>query len=161
MTIGIISLAALVALIAFGPIVKKGKSATNNGFRVTMPPREKLEADGQSYAGVLAQEKAEFRIAWIAGGLLASPSLVAFPEGFLLFAALGQTIARLLTNSFDYVGHGVEIMVAEESGFIGYREQEIARMISRDPKRKGMTPEQVDAKLRKWHWLAKIGRKLV
>lgn len=147
-----------------GPPVGDQKwSASNNGFGVKIAPREVIEADGQCYEGILAQEKAEFKLAWIFGLIAALPTFL-FDAPYLavfvaILAALGQSLARLIFDNFDYMGHNVEIMVAEEMGREGYRTQEIDRMIRRD--RTDMTPAEVEENLRRWEWVAKIMRRLV
>lgn len=154
---------AIVAYVFAGPLVFSGRRAFNSGAGITLPPASISEADGQSPAGIRAQETAEFRLAWFCGLIVALPfiwlplSWAAVP----IAAAAGQTLARAIFDGFDYVGHGVEIMVAEEEGRIGYRDAEIQRMIDRDRSRTGMSPVDVDRKLKRWHWLARIMRRLV
>lgn len=156
----------VLVFVLLGPYIERGADrAHHNGFQVWLPDVWLTESRGQSPRGVEAQEVAEWKLAWLCGLLLALPLLFAPTISYTVHwlvvpvvAAFGQTMARMLTNGFDYVGHGIEIMVAEEEGRAGYREQEIWRMIHHDPARKGMTIEQVDAKLRRWHWLAKLAR---
>lgn len=159
------TLALALALVFTGPkIVRKGQTAHNYAFSVVLPPDEVTESQHQSPAGRKAQEVAEWRLLWLVAIALAAPALFLLPSfyGLLVFpiaALLGKNIVDRATNHFDYVGHGVEIMVAEDERRAGYREAEIARML-RDPKRKGMTAAEVDRKLRRWNWLARIGRVL-
>lgn len=73
---------------------------------------------------------------------------------------VGNALVRVATDSFDYVGQGIEIMIAEDEGRAGYREAEIERML-RDQGRAGMTPAKVEAKLAKWNWLARFARRFL
>lgn len=157
--IGLIALGLILAFALIkGPTIKSGSFGRNNGFGYEVPPDAETEASGQSPKGRLAHERAEFRLAWLVGLIPAVPVAICL-DGLLslsavLVAALAQTIGRLLTNSYDYIGHNVEIMIAESEGREGYRAQEINLMA--DGEQRGMTPEQIDAKLRKWEWLAKV-----
>lgn len=158
---------AILAWAILGPPIRRGAShSSNTPLRVSLPDDSILEASGQSPAGVKAQEVGEFRLSWIAGLIAALPAAIML-EGLIgalavaIGAALAHAVARKLTNSFDYVGHGIEIIVAEREGRVGYRTAEIRRMIDWDPARKGMTAEQVDAKLRRWHWLARLTLKIL
>lgn len=163
---GLIALAALLVFVFLGPPTERGGNrSSNHGFGIRLRHPADSEADGQSPSGVRAQEIGEFRLAWVVGMLLALPALLL--DGwlvgpiYLIGAALGQSLFRVVFKPFDYVGHGVEIIVAEEEGREGYRAAEIDRMINRDTSRKGMTPAEVDAILRKWDWLSKLVRRLV
>lgn len=162
----IIILAVLVATRLGPPITRGGNVARHNAFCVWLPHDAVTESQGQSPAGRKAQEVGEWRALWIFGIAVASPVLWQIEPLFLavlaffLAAMLVQTGLRLATDSLDYMGHGIEIMVAEDEGRAGYREAEIARMV-RDRDRKGMTVAEVDRKLRQWNWLAVIVRKVL
>ncbi|MCR4297245.1 MAG: hypothetical protein NUV75_00620 [Gallionella sp.] len=166
MIYGIATWLAIAAFMAFGPPIRRGAShSSNHFFMVSLPDNAVLAATGQSPAGVKGQEVGEFRLTWLCGLIVAAPALmIGGPLGALavvIAATAGNGISRALTGSFDYVGHGIEIIIAEREGREGYREAEIRRMIDWDRTRTGMSTADVDANLRKWHWLARIVERIV
>lgn len=150
--------AALTLFMWFGPPIKRGGTvAGHNIIRCWLPLDETTESQGQSPEGRRLQEICEWRLLWLAGIITAIPAIWVHPIAIPLAAFAGNAIVRKLTNHLDYVGHGIEIAVAEAEGRLGYREQEIARMLA-DPARKGMTVEQIETNLARWAWLGRIAR---
>lgn len=163
----LITLAVVLAIVFIGPpVTVTGRIARHNAFRVIVPPDSVTESQGQTPKGRRAQEVAEWRLCWLVPLPIAALALFVIPEPFyavlaFLFAAMvGNALVRVATDSFDYVGHGIEIMIAEDEGRKGYREAEIERML-RDKGRAGMTPAKVEAKLAKWNWLARFARRFL
>lgn len=141
--------------LGFGPPMYRGGHAENNIVMVRALPRT-----APFSKPIEAQEVAEWWCAWLAGCLLALPVALLVPglvgtAATLVAAFLGNLLARKATLHFDYVGHNVEIMVAEREGWIGYREAEIDRMIERGDQR-GMSRADVARRLRRWAWLARV-----
>lgn len=161
-----LAVAAWLALTFIGPPVRivAGSGGRNTPLGVTLPPDSALEASGQSPAGVKAQEVGEWRLAKLCGLFLAG-AVAATVDGAigivaaLIAAVAGEAIARKASGQFDFVGHNIEIIVAQREGRTGYRMAEIARMQAGD--QVGMTIDQIDDALRKWEWLAWIMVKLV
>lgn len=152
--------AALIAVLVWaaygvlGPVVFKGKSAKHNAFFVLMPAEAR---NGNHLPSVRVQEVGEWRLAKIVAVVAALPGLLmaADPITQFLLAALPMLIADAAmraVSASDYAGHGAEIIAAERSGLIGYREAEIERM-RRDPDKQG---HDVPTGLARWHWLARI-----
>ena len=164
---GIWALCGLAVFAAVGPpvFVKADRTgAGHNALAVFMYPVGRRP--NQYRPAVLAQEKAEWRMLWLFGiacGLIANFAWQAPNEHWayvLLAAFLGNIFLRLATNGLDYVGHGVEIIVAEEAGWSDYRADEIERM-RRNDGRSHMSPEQVSDKLDVWAWFAKPAAKFL
>ena len=161
-----IAIAALMAFVFIGPPISRGGTAArNSGFGVRLPYADVTLRDGQSLRGRKAHEVSEFRLGWLIGAIVSLWTFI-LPDPFagvayLASAAVVQSLARAITGHFDYIGHNVEIMVAEEEGMEGYRQAEIRRMIDRDASRRGMSEAAVNARLRKWAWLARIMRRMV
>lgn len=160
---------AVLALFAFmgPPVRRRGSYAGHNPIRVVLPPDDVTRAQNQSPAGRRAQEVGEWRLGWILAIVgLALPTawlssgwgligaLAVFVAGFL-----GNGVARTLANGFDIPGHGAEILVAEEEGWVNYRAEEIGRML-KDPARKLETHATISARLKKWQWASNIIRML-
>lgn len=150
----------LAIFMLFGPPIRRGGDiAWHNILICKLPLDETTESQGQSPEGRRLQEICEWRLLWLAGLIAAIPAIWTHPIAVPLFAFAGNAIARKLSGQLDYVGHGIEIAVATEEGRYSYRSEEIARML-RDPARKGMTVEQVEAKLARWAWLGHFALKL-
>lgn len=142
--------------LGFGPPMYRGAWSRNWMLGVVAPPRDTPHA-----RGIEAQEVVEWWLAWVAACLLALP-VALLGAGLLgevaaLVAAFaGNAVARIATGHFDLVGHNVEIIVEQRAGFADYRAGEIARMIGPLGDQKGMPRAHVDARLRRWEWLARI-----
>lgn len=158
MTLAVLTI--LTAIILIGPPVQvqSGSGGRNTMLGVTVPPDAETEASGQSPAGRLAQERGEWKLAKLfalpfagVAAYFAPDGLIAVPIALVAFA-LAELLGRKLTGHWDYVGHNIEIMVAEAEGREGYREAE-TRRVAND---KGITFEQAEASLRKWALLARV-----
>lgn len=155
-----------LALLAYGiagpPVFRGGSVAQHLITHVRLPLDQTTEAQGQSPRGRKAQEVIEWRLCWICGLVVAFPAtfINGDPLGvialILLSAVIGNAIARILTDGFDYVGHGAEIIVAEQEGREGYRAAEAKRMLWSRP---NASITDVEAGLRRWNWLAQFGLK--
>ena len=138
-----------------GPITRKGKSARHNAMYLWKPSKGR---NGNHLPAVLIQELGEWRLSKLIAIIIAIPAailstgLVIGPFIAIILMMAADSFSRLFT---DYAGHGAEIIEAERLKIEGYRAAEINRMINLDS-RQHMTPEEVDEKLRTWHWLAKI-----
>lgn len=142
--------------LGLGPPMYRGAWSRNWMLGVVAPPRDTPHA-----RGIEAQEVVEWWLAWVAGCALALP-VALIGAGVLgevaafIAAFVGNAVARIATGHFDLVGHNVEIMVETRSGWPDYRAGEIARMIGPLGDQKGMPHAHVDARLRRWEWLAKL-----
>lgn len=106
------------------PVVRAGDAPHNTIFGVTMPRRADWRWPTQSWAGVLAQEIAEWWLRW-AGALLACAPLAWLigQQGdvrlwlallpALMFAGLWTRLPGLW-RQFELLGHAVEVVIAEE-----------------------------------------------
>ena len=157
MSIALIFVLVWAAYGVLGPVVVQGPSARHNAIFVSMP---KTGTNGNHLPAVRVQEVGEWRLCKIVGILAAMPGLVLStdpvtqPIVTLLPMLLVDAASRSISG-FDYAGHGAEIIAAERAGLMDYRAAEIERMRLFD-NRQHMTPAQVDALLRRWHWLARV-----
>jgi hypothetical protein len=119
-------------------------------------PEGPLNRDGSVTVYAHVQEKGEYRLAKI-GGILAGLAFiwVPFDPVVYLLQPIAMAVADQAVRFFpgtDYAGHGAEIIAAERDGAVGYRAAEIERM-SDDRDKQG---QDIEAGLRRWHWLAVI-----
>lgn len=144
---------------AFGPFRLSGDRNHHNAAFVWL----RDETPGQHQPGIDVQEKGEWRLHKIIGialGLLAaiitsqSDPVIAFVAPVLV-TLIGDSLSRLV-KQIDWAGHGAEVLVAEDAGVAGYRQQEAAR-VARDYR---TSTEQALEWFDQVLWLSKIIRTL-
>lgn len=157
----------------FVRVVHTGRTAGSNPIRIKLPADWSWsEGIGNDPLAVENQERVDYGFRHMVAAVLVLP-LVVFgidPVDIpVVIACAGTASAWFLCASwhkwshglsrfFDLIGHGAEIVFAQESRtLIGYRSGEIDRMIKHSSDNfGGMTYAEVDTMLRKWRWLSTL-----
>lgn len=156
--------AVILPPLGIGPVItREGSTAHNSLLRVVLPPDAVTIMQGQSPLGRKMQEVCDWWLRWLLPTLLVWPIalLLEFPLAAPIFDIAVLTLVVVLAAwtevfeaTFDAIGHGVEIRIAEREGRDGYRQAEIKRMQRYSPAFKTWSLEQIDAHLRRWDWVS-------
>lgn len=144
------------------PIVT-GKSARNNSVFATLPPDAVTLADGQSPKARKGHEVGEWYLRQVGGVITLLFALPWVPEvikqagggtagtviALAIAYALGTCWNVFASRTFDLTGHTIEILIAEREGFVGYREAETGRMLTRDSTFRGEDPARLAADIKR------------
>ena len=150
----------LLACVFGPPIVRGGRVARNNPFRVLLPSDAVTIEQGQSPEGRKAQEVVDWVHRWAVALVISLPVwMLPHTIEAQLFAAVLVFAATLWSEvfevHFELVGHGAEILVAEREDRT-YRHAEILRMQARDSTFRGWKATRIYDELRSREWLSKL-----
>lgn len=148
---------ALLAVFALvGPRVRlktKGGNASHSLLGVGIRRADHPMMTGQSWAGVLKQECAEWRILWLGSvlvtvpiGFVASGPAIVVNMGALAAAFLANLLLRAVTDGMDAYGTNLEIFEGEKTDEY-YREKELNRKSD---------PVAFDRRLERWEAFARV-----
>lgn len=153
--------AVILPPLGIGPVItRRGSRAHNNQLGVVLPYDAVTERQGQSPQGRMMQEIGDWWLRWLLPIVAMWPVALLFDpplfDVIVLVLVVGLTVwTEVFEATFDAIGHGVEIRVAEREGRAGYRQAEIERMQLFSPAFKMWSLEQIDAHLRRWDWASR------